>query len=483
MSIGPEAEKMAKIILEWIEQNPEVPKHLTDSLENIQKHSDNAKRTLGKLGNTLGDHLKLVDAVADTYNKDLVDVLKGSHRQYEYLLRAAGAVDKQKERQMEDEKKREAYEQQRFSRWSSRVQGWSRTAGWLGYRLTMMGRIVTRWFTAPLTAGIRTLTEWEKTMLTVASGMGLASMSGRDFTGSLMPLLTMLPEVGIETQGAWNVLKSMLAGIQTMFGPTVNDAMWQIATSLDAIWASLEVAEIPEAFDTFVKTHLPDLLSAVEKFAPGFAEGLVNGLNLVTPAITGFLEAIGPHAETIGVITGYLGPLAIALTALGTALFFLAPGLNILSSLLGLLGLGGATAAAAGTAGTVGGATVAGAGMGSVGLAALAGGLFGAWYAEKLKKMFPEAVITEPHQGIPGPGSAEGKLDFWKMLGSIFNIGGGDAGTQITGAMPGRGDVNIYGDIYFPEGMTEDEMIRWFQDYIAAEESGYPPNYTESLRP
>jgi len=327
-------------------------------------------------------------------------------------------------------------------------------------------------------------------MMTVATGMGLAAMSGRDYTASLGPLLETLPQIGIDAQAASSVLQGMFAGIVTMFGPTGTEAMYMMADSLQTIWDTLEELEVPAAFDTFVETVLPDLLTAIEDFVPGFATGIIDGLTQMTPLLTALLENI--DAEALGRLAGYLLPLAPALTALGIALFFLSPALLILTTLFGIL-KGGAGLLGIGGAAT-GGATGAGAVVtGAVTvplwvpiLAALTGAAVGGAVAVAFKAMFPWALVEEDPD-YEGPLSARtrniGGFDMWKFLMGPDQAVGGvpsmEESLALLAAQQGASTVSIYGDIYFPEGMTYEELVQYMQDVINSESKGYPPASTE----
>jgi len=497
VAAGSEAERITRMILTWEEQNPNTPQEFKDNLDSIGRVAMEVGNMLKRFNLSLEEQGEIMKLVSERAGQDAQKMLAGHKWQYDYAIKAAKSLDTERERIARADERRAAQEKGIFDQWQHRIQGWSRTAGWMGYRLMMMGRVITRWFTGPLQHGQRVLQQWEQTMLTVATGMGLAAIAGRDYSDSLGPLLEDLPQLGIESKAAWSVVQSMVAGISTLFAGTSTDAMFMIADSLQAIWDALAEAGVPEAFDEFVKTHLPGLLTAIEEFMPGFATGIIDGLTQMTPLITALLENV--DGEALGRLAGYLLPLAPALTALGIALFFLSPALMILKTLFGILGWGvaaaGGGAAAGGAAGAATGAgVVLGGAAGAAAipvwvpvLGAIIGAIVGAAIVEGLKRLFPWAVGPEAEdwkdptkfEGIPGPASGYGKMDLWKMLMGPGGEGVGQPSMAeslaIIAANQGASVANIYGDIYFPEGMTYEELVQYLQDVINSESKGYPP--------
>ncbi len=484
MSAGSEAERITRMILSWEEQNPNTPQEFKDNLDKIGITAMEVSNMLKRFNLTLTEQGEIMKGVSARASADAQKMLSGHKWVYDYAIKAAKETDTERERLAAAEERRDKAQGNIFQRMESRVQGWSRTAGWMGYRLMMMGRVITRWFTQPLAAGQKVLINWEQTMMTVATSMGMAAMFGRDYSESLGPLLEQLPMIGIEAKAAQASVQAMGAGIATMFSATGTDAMWMFADSLERIWASLETAGVPAAFDEFVKTHLPALLTAIEDFVPGFATGLVTGLEKVTPLLTTLLDNV--DGEALGELAGWLLPLAPALMALGTALFFLSPALKILEVLFGILGWAtGSTAAGAAAGGVAGAAGTAGAGAGAVAaiplwvpvLAALTGGAVGVVIIEALKSIFPWAVTPDERTG-PGPAGAGNKLDLWKMLWGPEGEQGGQVNFErelaIAMANQPPGQVNIYGDIHMPETMSREELIKFWQDIINSQTSGYP---------
>ncbi len=421
MSIGPETKRVAEIILKWVEEGKDVPDYFKKRIDGIKASAAQAYKQIELLNRSFGDEQALMKQLYNIMDKDLIRAFREVGGGMEMMVRTAEAKDTADAKRVKAEEKRARDEERMGQRRVERMSRLSRTFGWLGYRLTMMGRIVTRWVMAPIQMTVKGLTNLDQSMMTVASTMGLAAMFGQDFSASLLPLLNDLPRLALETQAASGAIKSQFLVMAAELAPDLNALQFMLAGFL-------------------------------EDFGPGFATGFAEGLAEMNPRLEAFLNILGPHADTIGKFAAELIPLAIGLTALGVALFFLSPALRVLAS-IGGIGLGSTTIAGAGLAGL--GYQVTGT-------------------IQQKGKAFWEGV--DPALGflydalsnlMPGGG----RQDWFKGFG-----GGGtpDAIIGATAAAKG-GDINIYGDIHVPEGVDVDWLFGLFEEYQRRQKEGYEP--------
>ena len=224
-------------------------------------------------------------------------------------------------------------------RWLSRLErefyraGWR--LGWFGYRMVMIGRIVTRWLMTPIRRVIRDLSAWDKSMNTVATTMGFMAAAGEltaERQAFLESTLERLAELGPEFAAAWGYLQSALIALSAEAGPPLIELFYSLGDlirELTPIIADVAVPAIQELVSTIIQI-LPSLRPILEVAIPEFIRGLQSTL----PVMFAFVNAVKPLIPLFARLAGMIAPLAPVLTGIGMALYFLSPAFEVLSGVL-----------------------------------------------------------------------------------------------------------------------------------------------------
>jgi hypothetical protein len=169
--------------------------------------------------------------------------------------------------------------------------------GWLGFRISIMGRMIERFGTEPIAKMTGLLKDWEGSLETLALALGMQE-AGLGETGlsaeQLRATMTKLIDVGPALQTAW--------------------------LGLEATWIRLAVDNAPALISI-----LASLQSMLEGTGGVIIIYIVSTVAAATAGFAAFVNVLGPVAPIIGVIVGVLVAMSPALIAIGMALFMLQP--------------------------------------------------------------------------------------------------------------------------------------------------------------
>jgi len=213
--------------------------------------------------------------------------------------------------------------------------GWR--LSWMAYRLLMMGRIVTRWFTRPLREALQRLVAWERQLDLTSTALALLAATGRltaEEEQRLIDLMGEIVEVGPQVAGEWAKLQASFMRMAVEVGPQVANALSTISKFLDEeITPILEEhgGVIEDLVVALEQDWLPILSVIAEEAIPPFLEGLREGV----PILTGFFDALLPFITPLAQLAGLLAPLAPLLTTVGIAFYFLTPIMQGIAFILG----------------------------------------------------------------------------------------------------------------------------------------------------
>ena len=351
-------ERIVSVVVEWISRFPEVAKETEKKLEKMVTGVDRARQALIPYARTEKEQLRLQRYATES----------AQEMGYRILRTDAGfrifsdALERNQNRLMETRK--------RLERFSGKLMtaGWR--IGWLSFRLVMMGRGIMQWFQKPIQLAIKSLSEWDKSLGTVATSMGLLQATGMLTSGMadfLTSTMEKLPDVGLRFQAAMGELQSVLIGIVVEAGEPLIEILHEVALALLDVWNEVKPTLIP-ALQELANTVLPPLLDILRDVGPAVVIGLVEGIRTAIPIITGLLKVLTPILPTLARLVGFLLPFAPLLLAVGTAMYFLSPilmglsaSMSALSGVIGFLsGTFGICSTAAGGLGiAIGGVTIA----------------------------------------------------------------------------------------------------------------------------
>ncbi|RLI87763.1 MAG: hypothetical protein DRP01_01140 [Archaeoglobales archaeon] len=299
-------ERRIEVIVRWLEQNKEVGEKLVSQLNAIRANLE----TLGQ--------------TAQNIQKTLIYGFGAVHDQ---LLRTKRASKETEEAT--------ASTSRGFENLGKRISilGWR--LSWMAYRLMMMGRIVMRWMVKPVNFAINTLTNWERSLDTVATSMGLLAVAGQ-LTGErqeyLQETLEGLAEQGPKVQGAFLYFQSALIGLVVQAGEPLAELFYKLGDLLRGLAPIVRETVLPalnELLSVFVG-FLPTLKEIAVSAIPPVIQGLRDSIP-VYQAVLGILK---PFVPFLAKLAGAFAPLAPLLMGLGTALYFVTPLLQLFGSVI-----------------------------------------------------------------------------------------------------------------------------------------------------
>jgi len=213
------SERRIDILVRWMEEQKEVGNKIVDKL------------------NEISASLEKLNIVSQQSNKTM---LYGLSAIYDKMSRGTKVT------QRIGESTRNL--NRRFDSLGRRISyiGWR--LSWMAYRLMMMGRIITRWMLRPVNFAIQSLTNWERSLDTVATTMGLLAATGQ-LTGErqefLQRTLEGLMEVGPKVQGAFQYVQSAMIGLAIEAGEPLSEFFFAIGDLISSLAPMVSEELIP----------------------------------------------------------------------------------------------------------------------------------------------------------------------------------------------------------------------------------------------
>jgi len=218
---------------------------------------------------------------------------------------------------------------------------------WFGFRLTMMGRSITRGLAKPVNKSIQYFQNWDKTINQVGTSMGYLAASGL-LTGQRAAYMTdammKLPKVGMMLQGVMGAVAALFVNLGSDIIPMIVPPILDFIDALNELW-SVNKSKVIPVIQTLIDGVFPSLISIIKDFGGIIIESLGWGLKVGIGFMDGFIEAAKPLIPTLAGIGGVIIGLAPLMSNLGTLLFSVSVPLQASGYAFGALAGGMATAA------------------------------------------------------------------------------------------------------------------------------------------
>jgi len=328
------SQRTVRMILQWLEANPGTYKSVKDKVDALSVATKRAAAAVLHGVSADRERDKILDATKSTH-ADYLNVIMRSIPGY----KMAEDIQKRLDAQTESERKAREESIKTWKRHSHQITTAGMRIGWLGYRLVMMGRIMTRYIMQPVNQVINLLKNWQKTMSDVAYTIGILTYTGMgstDMLATLRDTLTKLPAAGLQIQAAFGAIEGVLATIGVALAPIVADVLIQLADAFLKVWNAVSPTLIP-ALEQMANSVLPTLISLIEDVGPAIIAGFVEGLQISVPLIIELMNAARPLLPLLAKLAGILLPFAPILMAVGMAFFFISPILMTIGTLVGWL--------------------------------------------------------------------------------------------------------------------------------------------------
>jgi hypothetical protein len=229
-----------------------------------------------------------------------------------------------------------------FDKWANKIGSVGMRLGWLSFRMTMIGRMVTTYLMKPIQMVIQTLTQWDKSIEQVGMSLGYLAAFGMDPTGERAAYLegTMndLIDVGPRFTAAWGYMQSVLIDLITAVGKPLIDLWYGIGDALRALTPEIVNVLVPALalIVTQILNLLPVLIGVAQTALPAF----VAGMYYAVTAMTMLVSVLSPILPLIAGLLGFLFPFAPLLIVVGTGFYFLSTimsGLGVTMKILNVL--------------------------------------------------------------------------------------------------------------------------------------------------
>jgi len=349
-----------QLILEWAERHPEVVRGVQDKLASLRGQYMNVCKWLRETFKEEGKLNRALNVARAVYKERMANLVQSteSARMFGEVLerlslaekeeqavkekaipierKALEAAEEGEKRRREEQKKGESA-LKKFGDALARV-GWR--LGWFAYRTLMVGRMLMRWLTKPITQGIRTLVNWESAVDRAATAMGLLAVAGytsAEQTAFLTETMSKLIQVGMKVQGAFLYLQTVFAAIVADLGEPLANAFFQIAEAIRATWEEVGPRLVP-AIQELIDSILPPLIDLIREVGPALAEGIIQGLQITIPLLLDLISAFQPLAPIIGNLIGILLPFGPILMAVGTAAYVVGTFFSGLGEIISFVG-------------------------------------------------------------------------------------------------------------------------------------------------
>jgi hypothetical protein len=215
--------------------------------------------------------------------------------------------------------------------------GAGRTMAWFGFRLMIMGRIMSRFLTKTLNNALKAFTDWEKTISNIGFALGWLAAQGNlteDAQQRMLDVMTGMPQIAMDFQAASMNLGSAWATLGMDILPMVSDAFNRLADIIGIIWQEHGPAVIA-TLQKLVDGPLERLFSILETHGGPMLEAFAEGLDMAAGALVWLFEALEPHLPAIAKFLGILLGLAPILTIVGVSIAAMAVPFQLISSFSG----------------------------------------------------------------------------------------------------------------------------------------------------
>jgi len=317
------AETRHQLLLTWLEENPEVPVYVRRKLDDLYDSFTRTSLTLDRLGIKGKEQDVVFRGLQEAYWQTRV---KTAQLDPGFRMLTT-ALDIQARKAEESRKRLELFGKS-VSRAGMRI-------GWLAYRLVMVGRIMLRWFTAPIRRATALIKDWERTLVDTAFALGFLASKGylsAEAQEFLREAMEKLPEAGMTLQSILTILQSALAYLAAVAVSELIKGLVGLAETMMRMAKEAEPVLLP-LFKKFSEI-LAEISGLIERVGISALESFVRGILDVVDGIVWLLDVIEPILPSLAHLLGLAVGLSPVLVALGTAFYFLSPALMAAGSLL-----------------------------------------------------------------------------------------------------------------------------------------------------
>lgn len=211
-----------------------------------------------------------------------------------------------------------------------------RRLSWFGFRLTMMGRLFSRFITKILRKALSGFEQWDQTIINIGTSMGFLTAQGLltgDMQNMMISAMQDLPIVGMQVQGIIGALSALFVNIGSTIIPIFSRSIMDLIGVIWDLWETNKDDLIP-IFERLANEVIPKFTEIIKRVGPEAFEGLVTGITKGVEALTQLMDVLEPHLPKLSEWLGLIIGLSPVLTGLGLALFFLSIPLQLVGDLI-----------------------------------------------------------------------------------------------------------------------------------------------------
>jgi len=231
--------------------------------------------------------------------------------------------------------------------WQTRLARTGYRLGWFGYRTTIVGRILMRWWLAPIQDAIQAFVNWQKAvgLMTLAIGMlgATAHLTGRRY-GFLLEGAERIMEIGPKFTAAWMYMSAVMLRLSLEVAEPLIPLFYEIGDMLMEI-APIVRDTLGNALRTLVGLVINNM-DVIKEFIiailPPLASGFIWGAKTLIGLVNAFVNAstvLGPFLNLGVKLLGFFMSLSPLLVPVGLGLYLVSSALtgfgNVLLPVMG----------------------------------------------------------------------------------------------------------------------------------------------------
>lgn len=314
-----------QLMLEWMEKNPRAVNRVQDQLKNLHMTYMRSAKGLRQMGMDEARLTRALELAREQYQKEQTGIVDIAHSR-EFTTNVLKRLTKEEEKARILQEKRTGG----LKRFGQQMSKAGYKMGWMGFRMTIMGKMMMRWIQKPIQDTIKLMLNWEKAIETTAEAMGMLAYAG-ELTGErqdfLMGTIEDLLTVGPEFQAMWLYLQSAITKILTSIAEPMIGFLEALADAI--VEAGPELTEIlvpalQDLADTIIDL-LPDIMELARTALPSFVKGIEDAAGFMVT----LFQNMGPILPYFAELLGYVVGISPLLVAIGTGLYALSPALIV----------------------------------------------------------------------------------------------------------------------------------------------------------
>jgi len=218
-----------------------------------------------------------------------------------------------------------------------RISSIGRQLTWFGFRLVIIGRIMSRYLTKPLRNAISLFQNWQRTIKQIGTGMGMLAAQGMltaEGQNMMINAMSALPRVGMMVQGVFAQLSALTANIGADILPMMTKALLDLIKALYEVW-QVNSGRVVKILKDMIDSVLPKFIDLIKEVGPLIMTSIVKGFKFAIPLILKIFKVMRPFLPMMAKFAGIMMALSPLLVAVGFGFYFISVPIQAVIGLIG----------------------------------------------------------------------------------------------------------------------------------------------------